>query len=871
VELSRLSRAIAARWLTVSLITLLGVVGALAFTMIANQNQATLWEAQAALRLQPEEGEEVADLAGRLDEAEAIARQSASELLSADSTSEILQDLRSGRLLFVAQDVSSEAADVKAQALLQAYLDVDPTIGGSVDDALAAASTEAEAIQAQIDDLRGPEPGPNAGADADLLDAYIGAIRGRLSTIIVEEAGATVEERIDLVSEREALEASLETLQAERTLAEAEPTVDLSVEETLLLATLERRMELLQAEYERLYLRKLGVTGQGTIEPVVLADLTPEPQSPVVNGAIGLIGGFLIAVTALIFISRARQTVWVAEDIVGNVLAEVPLRRVSPNTAEAWYDTAESSPRKTAIQALRSSVEALVPTSGAAIALTGLRVASEDVQALAADLGASVAISGSSVLLVDANFASSRAMGEYKVGGAALADVLHLDPHVPEYEAQIQHAAESPYLVRPGLAVVPSGPPPASPADALAGPQFKALVAAAQARYDYVFVVVDDATDPSAQVALQRLRHGILVLSPGGTTQPEVQSVRSDLQRLNIELLGTVFVGRHERFAMSRSGSAEPPSVSKPMPIQSEGVASSPISRLQGYAIPDERRTAVVPHSSLSELAGQLGAGDASGEGTARKLLLVLNRDSAASYAAVADYVVTRTADIVTAKFGFGDVSEELIARVAEDGFVTLRPVKDYRTAAAWLRHEIETEVDETTALELIDGIERVLIDGVDGASTLDGWLGKEFFRKHLRKTDGEPDVLHLGSPEGRVAVLVSTIRLDVELMLKLIEDVAAATTDELERFRAAAITRGDLEQAAIYDGELYDVYQFEQALRGIVFTESGRKRRRDSQKAWAPEWGLGKRANLAQIQDAGLFPFDVLSEEELGLQEATT
>ena len=81
MELSRLSRAIASRWVTVAVVVLLSVLTALAFTVVANSNQEERWEAQASLRFEPVEGEGLADLADDLSEAEAIARIAADELL----------------------------------------------------------------------------------------------------------------------------------------------------------------------------------------------------------------------------------------------------------------------------------------------------------------------------------------------------------------------------------------------------------------------------------------------------------------------------------------------------------------------------------------------------------------------------------------------------------------------------------------------------------------------------------------------------------------------------------------------------------------------------------------------------------------------
>ena len=60
---------------------------------------------------------------------------------------------------------------------------------------------------------------------------------------------------------------------------------------------------------------------------------------------------------------------WLHEDVDITVLGDVPARRIKSETAETWYDGSEPGPRKAAIQALRSAVEAQVPPDGATIAL----------------------------------------------------------------------------------------------------------------------------------------------------------------------------------------------------------------------------------------------------------------------------------------------------------------------------------------------------------------------------------------------------------------------------------------------------------------------------------------------------------------------
>jgi len=491
-----------------------------------------------------------------------------------------------------------------------AFFDTDPTILASVDDLLVALESEADLVQAQIDAL-GPISTPEQlelSRQLAQIDNQIDAINARLVGLVVIEASATPDERKAIASERSFLNQQLATLDAEKASLGDVPTPVLTVQDALLLATLQRRMELITSRYKGLYLRKLGVTGFGTVEPIVFADRTPEPGDPVVNAAMGLFGGLLIAVFVVVSLTRTRGTVWLPEDVAIPVLGEVSARKVIYNAAETWYDTAEHGPRKTAIQALRSAVEAQIPAEGATIAFTGHGVPAEGVQALAADLAVSMASAGSSVLLVDANFGAQSAMGEYKVGGASLSHVLDLDPDTPGFNSTVRQALEDAYLVRPGLCVVPSGPAPTSPGDALAGRQFRSLVGTAQEMYEVVIVVVDDIQTPSAQVAMQRLGYSILVITPGATTMPAINGLLSDVERLKISMLGAVFLGRHDRF-VSFGRTPKMHEVRTPDEGQTEDTPQpqSPISRLRNYPIPDERRSAIVSQRSLSRLADEVG------------------------------------------------------------------------------------------------------------------------------------------------------------------------------------------------------------------------------------------------------------------------
>ena len=768
---------------------------------------------------------------------------------------------------FVALGASETQASVKAQALLQAFLEVDPTIGGAVDDLIAEVEAEAEFRQAQVDSL---QPKLTSAElllieQLDLIDMQIAAVSGRLVDLVVIEATLLPALRQNLDLERQFLIEQLDNLRSERDSLGPRPEATVTVEEALLLASLEHRLQLLTSEYDRLFLRRLGVTSVGTVEPVTFTDLTPEPVDPVLSAVVGLVGGLLIAVFGVTALARTRKTVWLPQDIDIPVLGSVPARPFSSDAAEAWYDTAELGPRKTSIQALRSALQAQVPSTGSTIAFTGRNLASEGVQALAADLAGSMASAGDSVFLLDADFGSRSGLFELRVGGSSLADVLRLSPHSMGFEESVSEAVQGAHLIRPGLAVMPSGPPPSSPGDALAGRQFRFLVQAAEARYDATIVAVDDIESPSGQAAMQRLRHGVLVVTPGSVTEPEVSGLLLDAERLKVVILGAVFLSKPDWLMSFIRGRLAKRDVQKASVVTEPTPDVSEAPRLHGHLIPEERHSSVVTHHSLTELVDQLGVSQfGRDDNLGVELLAALNGSSRdRAYEAVAEYVVSRTEDIATAHSGHGDLSEGLIKDVSVDGFISLKPLGDHRTVASWLTQEIEREVDPVIAVELLDEMHRVLSERFSSQPGLDNWLSAEFFRRHIARTHGQPVVWHLTSPAGSVGVLVPARRLNVERFETVLREVASLQIGEFERIRKEAAKLGDQETADEAKGRVDDVRQFEKAVTSLITNGDG-DRRPNNGLLWEPDWAVGTRPNLAPLQRAGLLPFDVLTEEEM-------
>lgn len=867
--LSRIVEILLARWAVVLGVGVVGLIGAVAFTSMGNSNRIPLIQATAPVVFEAQEGQTLADLENVIGDTVDLARVAAGALLAADPAAQIVPDVATRRVLFVAVGNSREEAAAKAEALRQSFFDLDPAVGRNVDELLEEVEDEAVAVGAEMAELN-PRLTPEElelQARYDLIDQQIAAIRDRLVALTVAEAVADDTQLAEIEAERTRLSATLERLQEERAALPPRPDAEATVEEQLRLNSLQRRLDLLMLEYERLYLRKLGVTDTGRAEPVTVVDLTPPPADVAVNGAIGLAGGLLIGIFGLALAGRVRKSAWIPEDLPVTLLGQVPARRVGATIGESWYDTIGSHPRKQAVQALRSAVEAQLPAAGGTLAVTFQNVDDAATHALTADLAASMASAGSSVLLVDADFEGDAAIGQYRAGGTSLSAVVGLKPESPGFDADLAALIDGAYLIRPGLAVVPAGPPPPSPADALAGRQFRSFVEKASKQFDFIVVAVGDIASPAAQVAMQRLRRALLVIVPGRSTIPELEGHLLDVAQRQVQVIGAVFLERRER----RRSRSRPPRPGRPATDESAlgdeiAPGESPVSRLSHYPVPGVDSSALVAQDPLLQLVDRLGSLDPSSDGGLGAALVAALRVATPEEAhdAVAEYLVSRVEDILSVSHAQGGRSAALVSEVVDNGFVTLRPLTGHPTMGQWLGEEISRESDSHTAIAIIDGMERILSGRVGRAIQIDEWLAEQFFSRHLARTGGEPTVWHLTSEEGTVQLLVPVRRLDSARIEGLVTGVTTSLLDELERFGKAASTRGDGEQAEVFQRRIEEVRRFQRALGSLIgYGEEGKGRRRGA-SGWSPDWSNGYRANLAPLQELGLLPFPVLSSEEL-------
>ena len=886
MELARIVRIVRARWPVLVATALVGFASGFLFTQIFNDTVEPLFEAAIPVRFDPAEGQTVDDLAQQVETEHGLAVLAAESLLTQYPGASILPDTSSGRLVFTARGSTSNEALERARSLVEAYYETDPVVGGDVEEQLATLSEQASLIEEQLTELQ-----PRLSADEraivsahDVLDRQILAIQDELVILTVADAGASAEQQASNEARRVNLMEVLTELEAEKASLPPRPTETLSAPDQLRRSSLERSLEILRLEYERLFLRTVGVSTTGRIESAGLNDLTPTPPNPLVNGLIGLALGLAVGLTGSLAIARMRREIWLYEDLPVPVFGEIPDRRTSNVPGPTWYDETPEGFRKESIQALRTAVEGALNERPTVIALVADSLATQSYHALAVDIAASFASSGRTVLLVDGDYLSPIEMTEFNFGEPSLGSVLSLPTSRSDVLIQsIDALLDETVHIRRNLAVMPAGVAPDSPADAVAGPQFGTFVDRAEAKFDLVFVVAGTTRSATSRVMVQRSGQALLALSPGRSTSPSIYAFVRELQNVHIRPMGAVMV--HGGRVSSRAlRAAAPLGPSRTETRSIDMPSDSPVSRLSFYPSPEGASSPRAHSTSLKNLVSEIVEredqrgmeGNTSNEPDdtlGRQVLDAIEKfDPAVTYGPIADYVVTRVEDIMTASAGQVGLSPELVQVVTDHGFVTLRPVRDNRTAGELLVAELIWELGAESGRALADRFEEILCRRSEKACTnLDDWLEKEFFPHHIERTSGAPEVWHLVSELGTLQILVYGRRLTRDRLTRLNIVLVRRMIDEVQRRRERAHEDADFSAISELDAQLKELHAFEVTIGNLQAgsTEAARItypwRRQDRQpQGWVPVWAEGVRPNIAPLQRLDLLAHPVLSEDEL-------
>ena len=882
MELTRFLRALRDRWILVVGMGLLGLASAVILSSLAGE-AAPVFNATAPIQFQLTADADGSLSTVELEEAQASAATAASSIVAEDPEGRFISiQSISGQLLFSASAPTVERADELAKSMRQAFLDVDPLAGGAnVTDRIALIEEEAARLQGQLAALGSNDP--TVIAQHDFIDRQVTQHQERLLQLAVLKVTADDETRPIYDREDEQIREALSNLAAEKAALPALIPNDAGV--LFRQQAIQRRLDVLGLEFERLYLRQLGVTSGGTSLPVQIIDLSPPPPSLFINGLLGLVVGLALAALAISIDARFRRPVWVADDVSLPVLGELPSRRVHSEPGKVWYDRESRHPRKPAIQALRAAIEGRLPGRSNSIAITGLRTGSSAVQAVAVDLGVSFANAGWSVLIVDAELDTGTTPAELKGLGPTLAQVLNRQIDDPEARRRVAvEAIEKASRLRPNVSVVAAGTESGSAADALSGTNFQLFLEEATARFDLVLMVGDDLATPAGQVLTQRLDYAVVCMVPGRTSADVVEDMVEELGDRGVVFLGATFLHRKGSARRGRAAgrvvTVSPARVGERKPVRPQPVSS----RSEGADLEVARLT---PGRSA---AAPVARGQKKSEGAAgpRKISAVVDDEPATplqammlealdnvekeSYEQVAGFLV----DCVTRLLTAGDDSDfSNDARMAaQTGFVPLHDVKGYESLGSILTSEFRIQLGPKLGSRLATEAAWVLSEGfgATGATfTLDEWLSEEYFPRHLELSGHEPAVWHLASRHGTVQVLVDSARLSRDCIDDLRGSVVQRTIEALERNLKSAVRSGKSEAVERLGEQLTDARTFEIALGWLYEGTTPNARLvypsmlpHQQPRGWDPIWTEGVKPNIAPLQRLGLLAAPVLTDAEL-------
>jgi peptidoglycan/xylan/chitin deacetylase (PgdA/CDA1 family)/Mrp family chromosome partitioning ATPase len=539
----RLATVLWSRWPVIAIVAILAAAAAVVAVTSYNQNLDEVWESTAPVTFLSGDGESENAVASRLQSA----RQTALSTTTADSVT-VAVDEATSQLRFVARAPSRTEAMELAETARTAYLTADPssTLTGQIEANLRRLEAEAATLRASLGGASIPSADPTTERLRNILIEQLGAQIQRVASLRFQISFPTlsevpVEELQAQLAEAEALVAALRLeLQALPTVAAPEQSSPSDLE-TLVL---QRRLEMVQAQYVDLALRLLDLQeAEGFTEPALAIDQTPQPIARTQAAIAGALLAAMLAVVVLMIRDRARRPVLSPDDIESTVLlAEVHGGRPG-NSGTVWYASAPQSRRQQDIQTLRASLEPGLRGSQNSVALVGASASEAAVQTLAADLAASLAATDRRVLLIDANLSKPAHLTEYDASYPDLRDVLttHARPG-EDLQGWMKETLVRRTEVSPGLISLRAGAAVPDAADRLSAPQFRMLLGAAADQTDVVVAAAPDRSHPAADVVAQHVHHVVLVAERNKTTTPQLSKMVRDFTDRGVGVAGVVLL-----------------------------------------------------------------------------------------------------------------------------------------------------------------------------------------------------------------------------------------------------------------------------------------------------------------------------------------
>lgn len=564
--LRRALRVVASRWWLVVLVGLLGAVGGVGVVRWSNQSIEAAYRAAAPVAFLALGEESDAAFQARLQTAQTRAEGVLTTQLLADSRLAVEIDADQGRLEFVATTGDIAEARRVAGDLRAAYLSAEPASG--VVEQYQAVLTDLEtrilALRSQLADLtpgEAPPPNPDVDARSSLLSSQLSTLRQRAASISLQlaypelaEPGADPEAlAVELAALRDLItriSADLAAIQpADAVTQTTEPTVNL---ESLVI---EQRLRNFESQYVETSLRLLELTDtEGVGDEVLASNVTRPERSELQAGALGLIAGLVLAAGAAFGSDRIRRPVLGPDDELPlAVLGTVQRARPTSRAASPWYPRSTGTPRRRDVQALRAALDASIGESAVTVGMVGVGASNAEVQALVADLAASIAASGRTALVLDANLESPSTLPEFGSEPPDLADILTYRDGAEDLRSQVKKALVERNEVLPDLIGLRAGAGVTDPVDALAGRQFRELMAAVESVVDVTIVAAPGWGDPATDALVQRLGFTALVGRLRKATAPTIEAITHELRDRQVSCGGLVLLtGRPARRPLFR-------------------------------------------------------------------------------------------------------------------------------------------------------------------------------------------------------------------------------------------------------------------------------------------------------------------------------
>jgi Mrp family chromosome partitioning ATPase len=530
----------------VVIVAVLGLLVAVVLTNRRNTERAPEFYATAALIFSPDPSDRSGELLTlKLQDAQVVAIDVNRETMVETLNAAVTFDSDLAELYFSAPGTSEEGALSLARQMRDAFLEVETAVNADlITEQLEDIAEEIGPLEVELAALE-EVPGwvLENQSEASYLSRQIASFEQIATSLRLEMVpGLGERDPVTVQSELVAVEREIESLNRQLIALPVEDPL-ITASRDLQIKAVSRRIQLLELEYQDLYLEQGNLEGLVRLGRATVVDETPAEASIVVNGVLGIVAGLFVSIGGLVLSERTRPMVWLQGDIRSvPLLAQVPRRRPGEG-ALVWYESASPEGRKSSLQTLRGAIEGRIGSERASIAITGMASAASAVQPLAADLAVGMAVSGRSVLLIDSDFASPSEHFEYSSTGPTLADILSINlDDSAMFATIVDQALRGTPEIRPGLVALRPGEGLEDPADALAGRHLRMLLDAAEDLFDLVIVAAPEIRTPTGQTLLQRVDYAVVSVSPGGAAILATDAVVEDLASRNVAFLGMVLL-----------------------------------------------------------------------------------------------------------------------------------------------------------------------------------------------------------------------------------------------------------------------------------------------------------------------------------------